>query len=299
MLKNYISITKPGIIFGNLITVAGGFLLASQHNVNWLLFVVTLLGISLVIASGCVFNNVIDRDIDKLMHRTQNRVMVKGLINKKVALVYGALLALVGSWLLGHFANILTLIVALVGLFFYVIVYTLGFKRTSVYGTLVGSVSGAVPPVVGYCAVSNTLDVGGIILFVMLTLWQMPHSYAIAIFRFKDYSAANIPVLPISKGIKHAKISMLIYTILFLLAVVQLYFWGYTGIYYLVLSSLVGFWWVWLALKGFYSNNDTVWARKLFGFSILAIMILSFMMAVDSIERHELPLPPAYSQYKV
>lgn len=296
MLKNYISITKPGIIFGNLITVAGGFFLASQHNVNWLLFIATLLGIAFIIASGCVFNNVIDHDIDKLMHRTQNRVMVKGLIAKQHALIYGIVLSILGGGLLYYFANLLTLGVALVGLFFYVIVYTLGFKRSSVYGTLVGSVSGAVPPVVGYCAVSNTLDIGGIILFVMLTLWQMPHSYAIAIFRFKDYSAANIPVLPVSKSIKRAKVSMFIYTVLFLCAIVQLYVWHYTGIYYLVAAILVGAWWIYLAFRGFYTDNDVVWARKLFGFSIIAIMILSLMMSLDSLERQtKLPPPPAYT----
>lgn len=296
MLKNYISITKPGIIFGNLITVAGGFFLASQHNVNWLLFIATLLGIAFIIASGCVFNNVIDHDIDKLMHRTQNRVMVKGLIAKQHALIYGIVLSILGGGLLYYFANLLTLCVALVGLFFYVIVYTLGFKRSSVYGTLVGSVSGAVPPVVGYCAVSNTLDIGGIILFVMLTLWQMPHSYAIAIFRFKDYSAANIPVLPVSKSIKRAKVSMFIYTVLFLCAIVQLYVWHYTGIYYLIAAILVGAWWVYLAFRGFYTDNDVVWARKLFGFSIIAIMILSLMMSLDSLERQtKLPPPPAYT----
>lgn len=295
MIKKYISITKPGIIVGNLITVAGGFFLASAWQVNITLLVTTLLGIALIIASGCVFNNIIDIDIDKLMNRTQNRVMVKGLISKPNALIYGFILAIFGSWLLYNFANLLTMLIALVGLFFYVVVYTLGFKRTSVYGTLVGSISGAVPPVVGYCAVTNNLDAGGLILFIILTLWQMPHSYAIAIFRFKDYSAAKIPVLPVSKSIARAKISMLIYTVLFAIAITQLYFWGYTGIYYLIASVGVGLWWINLAIRGFKTDNDVSWARKLFGFSIIAIMILSVMMSVDSVKRDVVPAPPNIS----
>lgn len=292
MIKKYISITKPGIIVGNLITVAGGFFLASAGSINPILFLTTLAGIALIIASGCVFNNIIDQDIDRLMHRTQNRVMVKGLISRPNAFLYALTLSLIGGWLLYHFANLLTLVVALVGLFFYVVVYTLGFKRTSVYGTLVGSISGAVPPVVGYCAVSNNLDAGGIILFIMLTLWQMPHSYAIAIFRFKDYSAAKIPVLPVSKSIARAKVSMLVYTILFAIAITQLYFWHYAGIYYLVASVCVGLWWVNLAVRGFKTDNDVSWARKLFGFSIIAIMILSIMMSLDSVHHDKVPLPP-------
>ena len=283
MIKKYISITKPGIIIGNLITVAGGFFLASRGEVNLLLLITTLIGIATIIASGCVFNNVIDHDIDKLMNRTQNRVMVLELISKTNALIYGVFLAIIGSWLLFYFANLLTLIIALIGLFFYVVVYTLGFKRASVYGTIVGSVSGAIPPLVGYCAVTNQLDAGGVILFIILTLWQMPHSYAIAIFRFKDYTAANIPVLPIKKGIAKAKISMLGYIILFAIAITQLYFWGYTGIYYLTASLGVGLWWIYLAIKGFYAKDDVVWARKLFGFSIIAIMILSIMMSINAI----------------
>lgn len=283
MIKKYISITKPGIIIGNLITVAGGFFLASRGEVHLLLLITTLIGIATIIASGCVFNNVIDHDIDKLMNRTQNRVMVLELISKTNALIYGVFLAIIGSWLLFYFANLLTLIIALIGLFFYVVVYTLGFKRTSVYGTIVGSVSGAIPPLVGYCAVTNQLDAGGVILFIILTLWQMPHSYAIAIFRFKDYTAANIPVLPIKKGIAKAKISMLGYIILFAIAITQLYFWGYTGIYYLIASLGVGLWWIYLGIKGFYAKDDVVWARKLFGFSIIAIMILSIMMSINAI----------------
>jgi protoheme IX farnesyltransferase len=209
--------------------------------------------------------------------------MVLELISKTNALIYGIFLAIIGSWLLFYFANLLTLIIALIGLFFYVVVYTLGFKRTSVYGTIVGSISGAIPPLVGYCAVTNQLNAGGVILFVILTLWQMPHSYAIAIFRFKDYTAANIPVLPIKKGIAKAKISMLGYIILFAIAITQLYFWDYTGIYYLIASIGVGLWWIYLAIKGFYAKDDVVWARKLFGFSIIAIMILSIMMSINAI----------------
>lgn len=282
-MKKFISITKPGIIFGNLITVAGGFGLASQGSYNVILLLATLVGISLIIASGCVFNNIIDRDIDSLMERTKERVMVKGHLGPKVALVYGILLGCLGAWMLYHWANILTVYVALIGLFFYVVVYSLWFKRNSIYGTLIGSISGSIPPVVGYCAVSNKFDLGALILFVLLSIWQMPHSYAIAIFRFNDYLAAGIPVLPVKKGIQIAKRNMLLYVIVFMLVSSLLTICGYTGQYYLIVSLAVGFWWIRLAASGFSKlANDISWARKMFGFSIIAITLLSVMMALNS-----------------
>jgi protoheme IX farnesyltransferase len=283
LIKKFISITKPGIIFGNLITVAGGFFLASAGQAKLFLLLITLAGISSVIAAGCVFNNIIDRDIDQIMERTKERVMVKGLLTKRVAFAYGAVLTLVGCTLLWVYANFLTVVVALVGLFFYVVVYTLGFKRTSVHGTLIGSISGAIPPVVGYCAVTNQLDVGAFILFLMLSIWQMPHSFAIAIFRFDDYLSAGIPVLPVKKGIYYAKVNMVLYVCFFTIAASLLTVFGYTGFYYLAASLAIGLWWVRLAIRGFKAENDRVWARKMFGFSIIAITILSIMMSLDAL----------------
>ncbi len=205
MIKQYLQVTKPGIIFGNLISVIGGFLLASKGDIDYPLFLSTLLGVSLVVASGCVFNNYIDRDIDKIMERTKNRVLVKGLIDPKVSLIYASVLGIAGMLLLYVAANALAMMLAVIGFVIYVGVYSLYMKRKSVYGTLIGSLSGAAPPVIGYCAVTGQFDTGALILLLIFSLWQMPHSYAIAIFRFKDYQAANIPVLPVIKGISVTK----------------------------------------------------------------------------------------------
>lgn len=218
MIKQYLQVTKPGIIFGNLISVVGGFLLASKGNIDYPLFLATLVGVSLVVASGCVFNNYIDRDIDKKMERTKNRVLVKGLIQPKISLVYATLLGIAGGALLYFAANALSMWLALAGFIIYVGVYSLYMKRNSVYGTLIGSLSGAAPPVIGYCAVSNEFDAGALILLLIFSLWQMPHSYAIAIFRFKDYQAANIPVLPVVKGISVAKNHITLYILAFMVA---------------------------------------------------------------------------------
>ncbi|GGC08823.1 protoheme IX farnesyltransferase [Dickeya fangzhongdai] len=283
MIKQYLQVTKPGIIFGNLISVIGGFLLAAKGTINYPLFVATLIGVSLVVASGCVFNNVIDRDIDKKMERTKNRVLVKGLIPLKNTLIYASLLGIAGFALLYLAANPLAMWLAVMGFVVYVGVYSLYMKRHSVYGTLIGSLSGAAPPVIGYCAVSNQFDAGALILLLIFSLWQMPHSYAIAIFRFKDYQAANIPVLPVVKGISVAKHHITLYILAFMIATLMLSLGGYAGYKYLVVAAAVSVWWLGMALSGYKSpNDDRVWARKLFVFSIVAITSLSVMMSVDS-----------------
>ena len=142
IFKQYLQVTKPGIIFGNLISVIGGFLLASKGSIDYPLFIYTLVGVSLVVASGCVFNNYIDRDIDRKMERTKNRVLVKGLISPAVSLVYATLLGIAGFMLLWFGANPLACWLGVMGFVVYVGVYSLYMKRHSVYGTLIGSLSG-------------------------------------------------------------------------------------------------------------------------------------------------------------
>lgn len=281
MIKQYLQVTKPGIIFGNLISVVGGFLLASKGSIDYPLFLATLVGVSLVVASGCVFNNFIDRDIDKKMERTKNRVLVKGLIAPSVTLVYATVLGIAGFALLYIAANPLAMWLAVMGFVVYVGVYSLYMKRHSVYGTLIGSLSGAAPPVIGYCAVTNEFDAGALILLAIFSLWQMPHSYAIAIFRFKDYQAANIPVLPVVKGISVAKNHITVYILAFMIATLMLTLVGYAGYKYLIVAAAVSVWWLGMALRGYKTENDSVWARKLFVFSIVAITSLSVMMSID------------------
>ncbi|QTL39334.1 heme o synthase [Xenorhabdus budapestensis] len=290
MIKQYLQVTKPGIIFGNLISAIGGFLLASKGVIDYPLFFATMVGVSLVVASGCVFNNYIDRDIDRIMERTKERVLVKGLINPKISLIYASVLGIVGIVLLYVAANALAMQLALIGFVVYVGVYSLYMKRKSIYGTLVGSLSGAAPPVIGYCAVTGQFDTGALILLLIFSLWQMPHSYAIAIFRFKDYQAANIPVLPVIKGISVAKNHITLYILAFMVATLMLAISGYAGYKYLIVAAAVSIWWLGMALSGYKTTNDHIWARKLFVFSIVAIMSLSVMMSVDSAASPEIML---------
>ena len=176
MIKTYYLLTKPGILFGNLITTAGAFILASRGHIDFLLFLATAAGLFFVIASACVFNNYIDREADSKMARTKNRALVTGLITTKKAIWFAIVLGVIGVIILARYTNTAALITALVGYFVYVVLYSL-WKYRSTYATLVGSISGAIPPVVGYCAASKTIDTGAILLFAILVLWQMPTSF--------------------------------------------------------------------------------------------------------------------------
>lgn len=281
LIKDYFSIIKPGIIFGNAITVLAGFFLALQGDIDFALLAATLAGVSLVMAAGCVFNNVIDRDIDAVMERTRNRALARGSISPLHALLYGGVLAILGLSLLYVYTNFLTMSVALVGLFVYVIVYTLLLKRHSGYGTFAGSIAGAIPPVLGYLAVSNTVDAGAVILFIILALWQIPHSFAIALYRIEDYTRAGIQVLPVKKGTHATKIHTLVYVALFIVASLMLPVFGYVGQMYFAVMLVVGLVWFWFAAVGLSTKNDKQWARKMFMFSILVIVMFSVVIIIS------------------
>jgi heme o synthase len=284
VIKAYYYLTKPGIIYGNVLTATAGFFLATNRTLlNPFLLIATLLGTGCIIAaSACVFNNYIDRDIDKKMIRTQKRALVTGKISEKNAIIFGIILGTLGIGILFLFVNVLTALVGIVGFIFYVFIYGYA-KRTSDVGTLIGTIPGATPPLAGYTAVINQLDIAALLLFLILVFWQMPHFYAIAIYRLIDYKAANIPVLPLTKGLFLTKIHMCVYTLAFFVACVLLYVFGYTGRVYVSVMTIVCFYWLFLCSKGFYTHENTKWAKKVFQFSLIVILVFSLLLSTNAL----------------
>ncbi|MDW6004990.1 heme o synthase [Vibrio mangrovi] len=284
MIKGYLSITKPGIIVGNLISTAAGFFLAAKaESVTSMLLLYTLAGVALVIASGCVINNIFDRDIDSKMARTSQRLLVRGEINVDHAFIYALILLLSGTALLYQKTNPLAAVVVLLGYVFYVFFYTMWYKRTSVYGTLVGSISGAVPPLAGYLAVTNYVSLEGVLLFCLFCLWQMPHSYAIAMFRMQDYRQAGIPVLPVVSGIDKARKHMMAYVIAFNAVALGLYLVGNTGYEYLVVASAVCFMWTRVTFRRMTTDNFEAWSKAVFKHSLIVVMSFSAVLGFELI----------------
>jgi protoheme IX farnesyltransferase len=282
MIKAYYYLAKPGIIYGNLITTIAGFLLSSKNShFDSKLFLLTLFGLSLIIGSGCVFNNLADINLDARMDRTKNRALVTGKISKTAAFIYAVILLILGLIVLSY-VNQLTLYIALIGFVVYVLIYT-PLKPQSHYATLVGSIAGAVPPVVGYTAVVNRFDLGALLLFLVLVSWQMPHFYSIAIRRQKEYEAANVPVLSLQKGINTTKIHILVYIIIFIVTTALLKFFGFASWIYLIAILILGLYWLSLSIRGFTVADNVVWARKMFLVSLTVLLVFSIAISLDSL----------------
>ena len=279
-VRHYLLLAKPGIVLGNMVSITGAFFLASRGNVDISLLLATLLGVALVVASACVFNNVIDRDIDSKMQRTRERALVQGLISPAAALLYASVIGLLGISLLLARTNLLAVAVALSGMAIYLGAYSLWLKRRSVHATLIGSLSGAAPPLAAYCAVRNQFDLEALLLLLIFSLWQMPHAYAIAIYRLRDYRAAAIAVLPVKRGVALTKRHMLAYILAFTAAALMLTLSGYTGMAYFAVALMLGAFWLCSAWFD-ESTNDQAWARKQFVLSIFIITALSVAMAFD------------------
>lgn len=279
MLKYWIELTKPERTLANVITASAGFLLAAQGHINWALLAATLIGTSLVIASACVANNYFDRDIDARMPRTKHRALVEGKVEPRATAVYAVVLGVLGVAVLWVFVNRLVVVLGAVAYVDYVGLYGYS-KRHTVHSTLIGTISGSMSLVAGYVAVTGRLDTEALILFLILALWQMPHFYAIAIFRAKDYAAAKIPIMSLVAGFRSTRRQILAYTLAFVLASVLLYVLGYVGSLYLAVTLALSAYWLWVQLRGTRASGDVAWARSVFKASLTVLLLQSFAMAL-------------------
>lgn len=286
MLRKYYELFKPGMVYGNAVTAIAGFLLAwsvffGKHQFNIGLFFAMLFGLSFVIASGCALNNYFDRGIDARMQRTKNRSSAKGEILGAKIIYAGVLTAIIGFGLLGLFTNVYAFFAALLGWVVYVFIYT-PLKHKSKHAALAGSISGAMPPVVGYCALANRIDLGAWILFFILMFWQMPHFYAIAIHRIEDYAAAGIPVLSIKEGIYRTKLQIIMYLLALIIFFILLKTFGYTGNIYLAIMMFCTLAWLAYAFYGLKIKDvqkNKIWARRMFVVSLLVLAIFSILIS--------------------
>ncbi|MEP6710521.1 MAG: heme o synthase [Candidatus Saccharibacteria bacterium] len=283
-IKTYYSLTKPGVLYGNALTAAAGFLLASRGHVDGWLFLALIIGTTLIIASACVLNNYLDQDIDKKMARTKTRALVQGELPGKNAVIFSIILVIVGFLILSFFTNPLVVLIGAIGFIDYVVFYGMLSKRLSIHGTLVGSISGAAPILAGYCAVTGSLDLGAIIVFAILFLWQMPEFYSISVYRRKEYKAAGIPVMSVIKGVKNTKIQIVIYTLAFVTASLLLSVFGFASLTYRFIMAIAGVYWIWIAAHGLKlgDNDSDAWARKMFRFSLIILLLFCGLISVDA-----------------
>lgn len=283
MLMTYLRLTKPGVMLGNLVTTVAGFLFAAGGHIDWKLFLATSIGSGLIIASACVINNVLDQDIDAKMDRTKSRPLITGEATGRIATIFGIILGLTGVSILIAWTNWWVVGVGLFGFITYVWLYGALGKRKSVHGTLVGSLSGAAPILAGYVAVNPGLDSAAITLFLILFFWQMPEFYSIAIYRLKEYKAAHVPVITVMRGVNHAKKQILAYTFAFAVSSLALFGLGYTSFVYFVVMGILNARWLQLGIQGLSATDDSAWAKGMFRFSLIILLVFCCMLSVDSL----------------
>jgi protoheme IX farnesyltransferase len=280
VIQKYYYLTKPGIVYSNAMTAAAGFLLASNGHVNFWNLLILIFGTSLIIASACVFNNYIDRGIDAKMARTKKRATASGKISALAVNLYGAALGILGFAILTQ-TNLITFVIGVAAFISYVAIYGYA-KRKTMHGTLVGTIPGSASLIAGYTAATNRLDLAVLLLFLIMLTWQMAHFYSIAILRLKDYKNAGIPVMPVVKGIRFTKLQIIAYVFVFIIATIDLSFFGYTGLSFLFVMSGLGMYWLFKAIDGFKARSDTKWARGMFGFSLIVLLAFSAMISLNS-----------------
>lgn len=283
MFRCFLELCKPGIVIGNIISIMGSFLFASHSKIDFLLFFNTILGTSLVIASSCVFNNLIDVDIDKKMNRTKNRVLAKNVIMPLSVLYFGVVIGLLGVIILGVFVNFTSMCLSIFGFFVYVVLYTLYYKRKSTCSTFIGSFSGSIPSVIGYTAVTNSIDLFSIFLFLIFIFWQMSHFYSISVLWLNDYKKANIPVFSVINGIFLTKKHILYYVFGFTVSSALLTIFGYLSYKFLFLLFSINVYWLFLSYYNCKDKKNNIYTQKLFYYSIFVIVCFNFFMSIDHI----------------
>ena len=281
MWRAYYQLTKPGVLFGNALSAAAGFLFASQGHPDVLKFAWLCLGTTLMIASACVLNNYLDQDIDAKMTRTKKRAAWIKAIGGRNAVIFSIVLGILGLGVLIVFSNVWVVLIEIGGWIDYVVLYGMWSKRKSVHGTLVGSISGAAPILAGYVGAAGMIDLGAVLTFLVLFVWQMPEFYSISIYRREEYAAAGVPVSSVVRGVKKTIMQIFVYTLLFVTFTVLLGVTGYGGRTYTVVMIAIGAYWLWLGAKGFKAPDSSAWARKMFKFSLTALLVFCAIIAID------------------
>lgn len=259
---------------------AASFLFGGEGSVAFGSLLGLIVGSSLVIASSCVINNLLDSDIDALMERTRKRALVTGDIKPMNAIRFAVLLGLTGYTTLLLTTNKLTFGIAALAMFVYTVVYT-RMKRNSVHAALVGTVAGALPPVAGYTAATNRLDFACVCLFAVLTAWQMAHFLSIAVYRYHEYQAAGVPVFPLVRGLSATQRQVVFYILASSVFALMLTVFGHTGLVFSVAILMISIFWLQRACVRLTKRGSHQWGRQVFRFSLFTITSFSLLLALN------------------
>lgn len=281
-LADYVQLSKPRIAMVVLVATLAGMWLAAGSALAISQVSLTLLGVWLASASAGMLNNYVDRDIDRLMSRTAHRATAAGRVEPEQVLRLGLALAGAAFLVLVLNCNLLTAVLAMATIYIYVVVYTLWLKRSTDLCTEIGGVAGALPPLIGWAAVSGDIGLPAILLFVVMFLWQPPHFWVLALLRADEYRKAGIPMLPVTAGPMITKAKMLLYTAALLPATLSLYLTGVAGPLYAFISTTAGLVYLLLTLDFIRRGLHRKSAVNLFLFSIVYMLLIFTAIFIDS-----------------
>jgi len=279
-IKNYYELCKPNVVLMMLITALVGSLLASKTLAPLSLIAFAMLGIGLCASSAAAINQIIDRKADANMNRTENRPIPQGEVSPINASIFAFILASLGAVILVIYVNTLTALLTLASLIGYAFVYTVYLKRATPQNIVIGGLAGAAPPLLGWTAVTNSVDPNSLLLVLIIFAWTPPHFWALAIHRREDYAKENIPMLPVTHGVQFTKLQIILYTIILILVSLLPFVVMMSGILYLISALILGVIFLYYAVRLYFDEANAL-AFPTFVYSIYYIFIIFAALLLD------------------
>jgi len=280
LVGRYIELCKPRVVYLIVFTAVVGMFLAVPGWPPLNALVAGTLGIGLAASSAAAINHLLDQRIDAVMARTRNRPLPSGQLGVNQVLVFALILALLSMTLLVVWVNVLTAVLTFLSLIGYAIVYTVWLKRATPQNIVIGGAAGAAPPVLGWTAVTGAIDHNALILFLIIFVWTPPHFWALAIHRRNDYAAVDIPMLPVTHGVRFTRWHILFYTILLVIVTTLPYLTGMSGLFYVAGVTVLNLGFLWYALRMLRDHDERL-PMQTFGYSIIYLMVLFAFLLVD------------------
>ena len=283
--QDYLTLCKPKVVSLIVFTAVVGMFLATPNMVPWDVLIYGTIGIGLAASSAATINHVIDYRIDSIMARTMRRPLPEGKISIVNAIIFAWFLGTISMGILAFLVNTLTAGLTALSLIGYGFIYSMFLKRATPQNIVIGGAAGAAPPVLGWTAVTGTLDPNSLLLFLIIFVWTPPHFWALAIYRRDDYAAADIPMLPVTHGVEFTRLQILLYTILLFVVTLLPYLVGMSGLFYLVGAVLLGAGFLYYAILMRFNHDDQL-AMRTFSYSIIYLMLLFAFLLID----HYIPI---------
>ena len=280
LLKSYYQLCKPNVVYMMLICAFVGMLLAEQTVSSYSYLFIALTGIALCAASAAAINQVVDREVDASMTRTDQRPLPKGDLSVIHASIFAFVIGLLGSMILYLYVNTLTMILTIGSLIGYAFIYTVYLKRATPQNIVIGGLAGAAPPFLGWSSVTNTIDPFALLLVLIIFVWTPPHFWALAIYRKEEYAKESIPMMPVTHGVAFTKLQIVLYTIILFIVSVLPYVVLMSGIIYLVSALVLSTIFLYYSVNLFYSDDDQD-AMNTFQYSIYYIFLIFLALLVD------------------